>query len=54
MSKLTEAVQQVSLFLGPAASERSDRDGKSHHALLLAGMYRGGHTGEWGEGLDGG
>ena len=46
MSTLTEAVQQVPSFLGLGACERSDRvlDGKSHHALLLSGMYRGGHT----------
>lgn len=41
----TEAVKQIIDYLGMQPCERSDKvpAEKSSHALLLAGMYRGGH-----------
>ncbi|XP_031562648.1 coatomer subunit gamma-2-like [Actinia tenebrosa] len=43
MSSLDEAVKQIIQHLGMQPCERSDRvpEGKSSHALLLAGVYRG-------------
>jgi len=45
MKTLEEAVKQVSQYLGLQACERSDKvaEGKSSHALFLAGVFRGGH-----------
>ena len=42
---LSDAVKQISGFMGMQPCERSDKvDGsKSSHTLLLAGVYRGGH-----------
>lgn len=41
----SDAIKKVCEFLGMQACERSDKvaDGKSSHALLLSGLYRGGH-----------
>uniref|UniRef100_A0A2P2I1X4 Coatomer subunit gamma n=1 Tax=Hirondellea gigas TaxID=1518452 RepID=A0A2P2I1X4_9CRUS len=46
LSTLSEAVIQVTNFLGMHPCDRSDRvpDGKSSHTLYLAGTYRGGHA----------
>lgn len=46
LSTLSEAVTQVTTFLGMHPCDRSDRvpDGKSAHTLCLAGTYRGGHA----------
>ena len=45
MKTLEEAVKQVSQYLGLQACERSDKvpEGKSSHALFLAGVFRGGY-----------
>eukprot|EP00118_Oscarella_pearsei_P025200 m.307724 g.307724 ORF g.307724 m.307724 type:complete len:877 (+) comp42710_c0_seq1:41-2671(+) len=45
MKTLTDAVKQISQFMGMQACERSDRvpDNKLSHTLLLSGVYRGGH-----------
>merc|ERR1719336_1739226 len=45
MKTLEEAVKQVSQYLGLQACERSDKvaEGKSSHALFVAGVFRGGH-----------
>jgi len=44
LSTLSDAVAQVTAFLGMHPTDRSDRvpDGKSSHTLTLAGTYRGG------------
>lgn len=45
IATLEDAVAQIIKFLGMQPCERSDKipDGKMHHVLLLAGVYRGGH-----------
>jgi len=45
MKSLEEAVKNIIMFMGMQPCERSDKvpDGKSHHTLYLAGVYRGGH-----------
>lgn len=42
---LTEAVKQIIEYLGMQPCERSDKVNteKNSHALLLAGVFRGGH-----------
>lgn len=42
---ITEAVKEISKFLGMAACERSDKvpEDRSSHQLLLAGVFSGGH-----------
>ena len=44
-SPSSDAVKQVTTFMGMQACERSDRvdPTKSSHTLLLAGVFRGGH-----------
>ena len=41
----TDAVKQVTMFMGMQPCERTDRvdPTKSSHTLLLAGVFRGGH-----------
>ncbi|XP_065829385.1 coatomer subunit gamma-2-like [Oscarella lobularis] len=45
MKTLSDAVKQISQFMGMQPCERSDRvpENKLSHTLLLAGVYRGGH-----------
>ena len=42
---ITEAVKEITKFLGMAACERSDKvpEDRSSHQLLLAGVFSGGH-----------
>lgn len=44
-SRLSDAVKQITGFLGMQACERSDQvdPNKTSHTLLLAGVFRGGH-----------
>ena len=41
----SDAVKQITAFMGMQACERSDKvdPDKSSHSLMLAGVYRGGH-----------